>query len=491
MYCGDETGAFVGDCGLTSSRFGFGGEDCPKLVLPSHIKKSASSSSSFSAPDVDAILSYPSQSSPITPLPSEEDYMKNDTGLISSFSAWETTWEKAFSTLHIKKDASNTPHPILAIDDSMLLNSSSGNSSNNNHPLLKPGTDRHQRETMLETFFEKWDAPAVFLAPSPMLQAFSMGRQTALVVDMGGGGCRATPVIDGLVCNMSQRRNGRGGEWLSEIQLQILKQVNEIPDIQHRHMLKMKEQRKRQETTTTESNPLNEAEGSAALLDSQYNSSLFHRLALLELMYEIKTGDHVNVPESSFEEGSRGTRLQYPTKKQKMEKEGMILNDQSSDVNDKQIYELPDGTIIDLDNSEGSGILCDLPELLFCADPLYCSKLSSTPKAFPSDPLQRLIHSSISSVDIDARKELCGNILLCGAHSLFPNLEKRLSHEISNLVSSTFKCRVIAPRNSMERRFASWIGASVLTSLGSFQQLWLSKTEYEEYGATLACQRFP
>ena len=178
---------------------------------------------------------------------------------------------------------------------------------------------------------------------------------------MGGGGCRATPVIDGLVCNMSQRRNGRGGEWLSEIQLQILKQVNEIPDIQHRHMLKMKEQRKRQETTTTESNPLNEAEGSAALLDSQYNSSLFHRLALLELMYEIKTGDHVNVPESSFEEGSRGTRLQYPTKKQKMEKEGMILNDQSSDVNDKQIYELPDGTIIDLDNSEGSGILCDLP----------------------------------------------------------------------------------------------------------------------------------
>ena len=31
MYCGDETGAFVGDCGLTSCRFGFGGEDCPKV----------------------------------------------------------------------------------------------------------------------------------------------------------------------------------------------------------------------------------------------------------------------------------------------------------------------------------------------------------------------------------------------------------------------------------------------------------------------------
>jgi len=92
---------------------------------------------------------------------------------------------------------------------------------------------------------------------------------------------------------------------------------------------------------------------------------------------------------------------------------------------------------------------------------------------------------------VDARKELCGNILLCGSHSMFPSLDKRLSLEISELVSNNFKCRVIAPRNSMERRFASWIGGSVLTSLGSFQQLWLSKTEYEEYGATLACQRFP
>lgn len=31
----------------------------------------------------------------------------------------------------------------------------------------------------------------------------------------------------------------------------------------------------------------------------------------------------------------------------------------------------------------------------------------------------------------------------------------------------------------MEWKYVSWIGVSVLTS---FQQLWLSKTEYEEYG---------
>ena len=129
---------------------------------------------------------------------------------------------------------------------------------------------------------------------------------------------------------------------------------------------------------------------------------------------------------------------------------------------------------------------------MLCNDPLFCAKLSfEQKKKTLTDPIQKLVYDSISSVDIDARRELCGNIILCGAHSLFPNLDKRLSHEISNIVSNSFKCRVIAPRNSTERRFASWIGGSVLTSLGSFQQLWLSKTEYEEYGATLACQRLP
>jgi len=472
MYCGDETGAFVGDCGLTSCRFGFGGEDCPKLVIPSHVKKSTSSSE---APEINQIFSYPKQSSTSTPhLPSEHDYAEQCTGLISSFSAWEATWEKAFAALHTQSDASKTPHPILAIDDSMLYNT-----NNFNSPLLKPDTARHQREQMMEIFFEKWDVPAAFFAPSPMVQAFSMGRQNALVVDLGGGGCRATPVIDGLICNMSQRRNGRGGEWLSEMQLEILKQITQISPIEDRNQLKYM-------TKLEEDMDTKEKE----LKFQTYNKSLFHRLSLLDLMYEMKTGDHMRVPQTlsvSWEKNDEASNhvedLQsYP------------MND-SMDIGigdeDKQKYELPDGTLIDLDSSKGGNMLCDLPELLFCTDPLHCTQLRPTPTTSPTNSIQSLIYSSISSLDVDARKELCGNILLCGSHSMFPSLDKRLSLEISELVSNNFKCRVIAPRNSMERRFASWIGGSVLTSLGSFQQLWLSKTEYEEYGATLACQRFP
>jgi hypothetical protein len=37
MYCGDETGAFIGEVGYTSSKFGYGGEDIPKVVLTSSV----------------------------------------------------------------------------------------------------------------------------------------------------------------------------------------------------------------------------------------------------------------------------------------------------------------------------------------------------------------------------------------------------------------------------------------------------------------------
>ena len=89
------------------------------------------------------------------------------------------------------------------------------------------------------------------------------------------------------------------------------------------------------------------------------------------------------------------------------------------------------------------------------------------------------------------RKELCGNIILSGASSLYPNLEQRLSLEVSHLVPSMYRCKIIASRSTIERRHASWIESSILSSLGSFQQLWLGKAEYEEFGVVMEAQRFP
>ncbi|KAJ2323170.1 NuA4 histone acetyltransferase subunit, partial [Coemansia sp. RSA 2681] len=34
-----------------------------------------------------------------------------------------------------------------------------------------------------------------------------------------------------------------------------------------------------------------------------------------------------------------------------------------------------------------------------------------------------------------------------------------------------------------ERRATAWLGGSILASLGTFHQLWVSRAEYEEHGA--------
>jgi hypothetical protein len=163
------------------------------------------------------------------------------------------------------------------------------------------------------------------------------------------------------------------------------------------------------------------------------------------------------------------------------------------------IYSLPDGTMIDLTSPMGKD-LCRIPELLFTDTcPFVSTNTTSSSSSILAEhdtlsnlPLHKLIHASLLAVpDVDIRKELCNNILLVGAGSLVPNLEQRLSVDVKRVVPSMYKCRVVASRFHAERSCAAWIGASVLTSLGSFQQLWLSRTEYEEYGVHLSIQRFP
>ena len=51
--------------------------------------------------------------------------------------------------------------------------------------------------------------------------------------------------------------------------------------------------------------------------------------------------------------------------------------------------------------------------------------------------------------------------------------------------------KVGMPNPLVERRFSVFIGGSILASLGSFQQMWLSKAEYDEHGPGLIHRKCP
>jgi len=130
-------------------------------------------------------------------------------------------------------------------------------------------------------------------------------------------------------------------------------------------------------------------------------------------------------------------------------------------------YELPDGNIITIGNER---FRC--PEVLF--QPAFIGMEAAG--------IHETTFNSIGKSDIDIRKDLYGNIVLSGGTTMFEGIEKRLQKDIENLAPTAMKIKVVAPP---ERKYSVWIGGSILASLSTFQQMWISKEEYEESGPSI------
>ena len=92
------------------------------------------------------------------------------------------------------------------------------------------------------------------------------------------------------------------------------------------------------------------------------------------------------------------------------------------------------------------------------------------------------LYNSIQKCDIDIRKDLFHNTVLSGGTTMYPGLADRMMKEMTNLAPSNIKVKVIAPP---ERKYSVWIGGSILASLSTFQQMWISKQEYDEMGPSI------
>ena len=91
-------------------------------------------------------------------------------------------------------------------------------------------------------------------------------------------------------------------------------------------------------------------------------------------------------------------------------------------------------------------------------------------------------YNSIMKCDVDIRKDLYANIVMSGGTTMFQGVSERLTKEMTALAPSTMKIKVVAPP---ERKYSVWIGGSILASLSTFQQMWITKEEYDEAGPSI------
>jgi len=130
-------------------------------------------------------------------------------------------------------------------------------------------------------------------------------------------------------------------------------------------------------------------------------------------------------------------------------------------------YELPDGNIITVGNERFR-----TPEVLF--QPSLIGKEASG--------IHDCTFQTIMKCDVDIRKDLYQNIVLSGGTTMFQGVGERMTKELTALAPSTMKIKVVAPP---ERKYSVWIGGSILSSLSTFQQMWISKQEYDESGPSI------
>ena len=147
------------------------------------------------------------------------------------------------------------------------------------------------------------------------------------------------------------------------------------------------------------------------------------------------------------------------------------MNKENGEV--EKEYELVDGRKITVGKERFK-----VAEALF--DPSIIGKTESG--------FQHMVYNSIMRFDMDTRKKMCEKILLIGGASKMDGIKERAEKEIGLLFPPSMKIKVHGGDENAD--IASWIGASIVSRLSTFDKLIGTRQQYEELGVNYFLQRF-
>ena len=304
--------------------------------------------------------------------------------------------------------------------------------------------------------FETFNAPAVFIAKDAVLECYACGRTTGLVIDVGASGTVISPVCDGYIDTRGLHRSIVGGRLMDSHALSIIKkQASRLGSI----------------TTSLPNFRLTKSVGIDRSLIASFSGvanvhPTYDAFMNLEMGREFKEAV-CRVAESTLvETDPRFANLPMTP------------------------YELPDGTVVDMGLER-----FQMTEMLFdpssadeeCVDMALMGYYNPSQNINSSDGIARLISNAVLRCDTDVQANLLQNLVIAGGGSATEGIPERIKLEVENLVHSSapgLRIKSIA-LGASERALTTFLGGSILASLGSFHEMWMSRQEYDEFGPSL------
>ncbi|XP_055514617.1 actin-like [Leucoraja erinacea] len=134
-------------------------------------------------------------------------------------------------------------------------------------------------------------------------------------------------------------------------------------------------------------------------------------------------------------------------------------------------YELPDGHVITIGK-----------ERMKCPEALFNPSVMGSNQ----EGIHLMTINSLKKVQPQVQQLMYDNVLLSGGSTMFEGFYSRFCREIFALVAKDTKTNIHAVP---ERKYAVWIGGSILASLHAFQSLWVRQEDYQERGPYIVHRR--
>ena len=95
-----------------------------------------------------------------------------------------------------------------------------------------------------------------------------------------------------------------------------------------------------------------------------------------------------------------------------------------------------------------------------------------------------LAYRSIEKCDPDLQITLYNNIVLTGGTTMLPGYKERFEKDLSNKAGTSLRTDINVTAD-LHRKFAAWIGGSMIASLSTFDGMCIQQDKYKECGNSM------